>query len=646
MPPEIAPENSSPEIEATDAATVARPGRPRWQRALLWALLLLPIIYSWSLVEKYRFVVPHADDWSFVSYYADVVNGEGSMEKTLDYVNEHRVVFHRLFFTAVYHLSGGDVRVFSVITFSFITFIFGGMLCLARPLIKRRPVMGWAAALLAVLSIYTPAQVYSLLMAFIYANYVPWVALVGGMLLWRSHLSVWIVFPAAALLTMFGNLCFMMGMLVWPALIPFILLNRRLAGSRARTRGILIALWCAIGVAINCFALAGVGESMSVEHDTARGLDLVLQKPWMAVSFGLNLLANHLSNGSDFERPVLGFAIGAAICVVLAAGLLVLLRKWRDRELFEELLPFITLAGVAAASAAMITVGRITPSMILAHSFHYVVTCVYFLIGTVWVAAIIGSRLPSWRNTPKWWRCFFGTRTLAALAGALVVIHAINWKYGANQMRREFAIHQQEQTAMMFWEHLGNAHLYPLHKMPKISLAIMAIKQHGFLERIPCLPDLKLSNFRKLSDLSEFWGEVSRIEPTADGGYRASGFTHLKGMPRPADGVFFTWELAGDGDGDGEATIFDIAFPTVPEAYFRRAKRLKRSRAQSGDWSVKLRIDALPGDEVIVRAHSFDFEGKRLRTITGAYRFEGRKLVGPLDPEREPWLREWSRYQL
>lgn len=599
--------------------TISKFFAKRW--SLLWLLVLLPAVITWLLIDTYRWNIPCADDYSFVEFYGTVKAGTATLDDVLSAHNEHRVIFHRLFYTAVLHLSGGSVHAFPAITFIIVSIILAGICLLAAPLLRQRPRSGWFLIFLAALTLYTPAQVYSWQWGFIYANHLPWLALTTAMVLLRTRCPLWLAFATGAALTLAATFSNATALPVWLLIPAYAVLAGKFKSWRHAAAYLLP--WFALALAAGAFAMSGVAEGMTAETDKPRGIQLTLAEPWHAVSFVLSLAGGSFGHGTEWEFSQLSIAIGAALLLLFGACCLYLWRFRKDHKLVVACAPWLLLALGSWMSASLIAIGRLTPSAVLAESAHYVLTCMYTVVGLVFLIPTIVAHAKERGKTPL---CgSFARNALTALATCALLLHAANWKWGEHQLKWRHADHLQQQASIMFLDILPEDQFGSLYRHSRVKAGLAFIREEGMLPGIPVLPDTRLSNLRILSPLSKNWAAFDTLKQNADGTFEANGFAHLKDWARPADLVILTWS----GDALPDETIFQIAYPQIPHDYFRRQRITKKFRSHYAAWQVRFDKAQLPPGPGVIRAYALNYETQRTRQIVGEWIIDDEPLATP-----------------
>ncbi|MEM0897549.1 MAG: hypothetical protein AAGJ79_11770, partial [Verrucomicrobiota bacterium] len=402
-----------------------RPGFP-WAR-LGWFLVLLPPLFTWFLIEEYRFKLPQSDDLSFIKFYHTAMDDGIDWQEATSYHNEHRVVFNRLFYAGMFHLFDGDVRNFAMVTFFIVLAIGGCLLFLGRPVLRRFSQGHWLIGLLAMTALFTAAQGYAWQWGFVYANHLPWLSVTLGMtLLGISRIPRSLGFFVAGLTAVAATLSFGMGLLAW-VLLPIYTLLSPVFQSKRQAVVVLIP-WILVGVACSAYALSGMGGKIAPEGSPAdtelTGLRLALEDPVHAAWFCFSLLGNQLGQGTAFEFRHLAPAAGVVVFTIMAAAWVVVFARWKDRSFRASCAPWLVLGSGAILATGLIAAGRLSASGILAQTPHYLLTTCYGVISAVFLLPLLVSGLP--RVKPF---------LLPSLAGALSVLQVIKWKHGEQLMQ-------------------------------------------------------------------------------------------------------------------------------------------------------------------------------------------------------------------
>ncbi len=583
----------------------AVPSRSFPWRRLLWLLVLVPPAITWFLIEEYRFKLPQSDDMGFVEFYQDTVDKGLDWNKATAYHNEHRVVFNRLCYAAMFHWFDGDVRSIAIVTFVIALVIAMGVLWLGRPVIARYPRGGWIIAFLAMAALFTAAQGYAWQWGFIYANHLPWLSVVLGMvLLGFRRIPAWLSFFVAGLVAAAATLSFGMGLVAWVLVPVFAFLTGRFSSKRAAA--FLLVPWFIVAVACSAYALSGMGERMSSGEDPGaevRGLKMVLQDPVHAAWFCFALLGNQFGQGTEFEFATLAPLAGALIFLVIVMSWIVVLIRRDDEEFRIACAPWLTLGLGVILSVGLIAVGRLSRSGILAEAPHYIITTCYGAVAAVFLLPLLATKMA--RLAPL----------LPVAASLFLALQVANWKYGIHRMKFWHTDNLQLIAAVRFIDVLEPGRLPNLHQYGDVTGILQRMRKDGQLDWIDFVPhdDASLDHLRVRHPLKPQWAALTRHSP--DG--LVEGYAYVKGGTRPADAVVFSWRP--DGAPESERKIFDVTFPRPPHDYFRRSWLRKENRAHYGRFEHALATDKLPRERLLIEAHVMNLETRNVRPMEGGF---------------------------
>jgi hypothetical protein len=570
---------------------------------ILAILVAIPALLLWNLVDNYRFVTPQYDDLAFTEFYLDVQESESfPWDEALKSHNEHRVIFTRLGSMVITKLTGGDIDVFSKLTFFFMVFVAGGLIYLGRGVWKEAGALGWVALFVITLLLFTPVASYAWQWGFIFGNLVPWVSLVAGLLLLHSRMSFAALIPLLSLFAVCSTFSFGMGLLLFILFPLHAWLIGRLPSGKGRW--ISLGFWMGIAVLTISYAMGGIGDRLSETHEKAKGLTLVIQEPLLAVEFFFAVLGLPLGKGTVIPFAALAGCVGFVVFVVWLTSATTVVLRWRkqDASSRRDVAVWLTLGMAAIGSAGLITIGRLTRSGVLAESEHYVVTVVYGLVSAV--ALLL------------YYRAFFQRWIVVSLYACVILLSVINWNLGVQRMKWWLTQSYQRKVSVEFMDVFARADFPLLNDLPSAWDITKRMLPEGLAGDVKMAPGTDLSDYRILSPLKQHRGRFIDIHDGVARGF-AQLYVGNEGLKRPADAVLFAWRPLDDTA--EKWTLFDIAFPKPPRTYYRSPQEVKDDPEHFNSWEKKLSVERIKQASVRIRAYAFDGLSRRLRPIPGDF---------------------------
>ncbi len=450
------------------------------KRFLLILLVFSPALFTAKLVRDKSVDVGCWDQWENAPLLQKWHDGTLTWHDLYAPQIQHRIVVPRLMVIALTHLSGGDFRWENYATFA--------MVLLSAALLYRllRKTLGeslWVAGLafIANLLIFSPMlyQIFFWGSSLWMAIPMPCLLAILNLLSIKPASALqprpWLAFAAAILLAEIATLSFAHGILFWPILISYILLQPSLASMR--TRLILAGICLVIGtvtivsyftefnnVAHHAYSLKVGDPAMESTMDFRSAADRA-----KFLGFFLGFLGNPFARTPFQDHPLLSaeslgvWVLGA---FVLIAGLFVCTKS--GRRMWREALPWLALAAYVIGVALAISKGRSSIGEHRAVTTRYLVISFYLPISTLvlWFLyfknKIIAPRTEDVADKPTLSPA--PSIIAACLLTGFAVMQIPQWSYGLHLTNVWHHARRQAQALVLFLPHLKPDSLKVLDK--------------------------------------------------------------------------------------------------------------------------------------------------------------------------------------
>ena len=188
-------------------------------RLCQFAVVFLPVIFSWKLAHHFRTNALHLDDWAYVPLYEKAVNGGLTLHDFFAGYLEHRPAVARAIAIVTTLLSKGDVRWQCSVAFAAITLTW-----LNCGLLLRRALGGWRRLWLpwALMGwvMFCPVQWQEFLWPSCHMDTLPLLFLTSSLLvLGRERMSLWLRLALCAVFAWTATYSFAAGLTLW-VLVP------------------------------------------------------------------------------------------------------------------------------------------------------------------------------------------------------------------------------------------------------------------------------------------------------------------------------------------------------------------------------------------------------------------------------------------
>lgn len=345
--------------------------RPKLRVTLLSALILLPALGMWRLIDTYQVPLPLGDEWSTPgALYISWCNGTLTLPELFAQHNESRKLFPRLLYLGMAALSGWDVRDLMVVTFIVMCTTVALFYRLLRITPDSTPQSALIATMAASLFTFAPNQLDNFLWGIQLETFFPGCAVVAIALINLSRLSLLSKAALNGALALVATYTAAHGMLLWVLGVPLLQANESWRNPRPYL--IYAGYFICAAVAIGGYF---IGYISPVHHPT-----------FFAGSVGIIDYGRYLTLwvGSYLASPLTNSLAAGIAALLLCAGAVVgscaLIRRTGSWRTFYA--GFVIL-GYAGATAALTAVGRIGIGVEQALEPRYRTFSLFFYLGLV-----------------------------------------------------------------------------------------------------------------------------------------------------------------------------------------------------------------------------------------------------------------------
>ncbi len=619
-----------------------------WERARVWvkqvlllALVFSPAVYTATLVSRYAVNITTWDDWEMVKHLESMEAGTLSLEELNSPHIGHRMLFPRLAMLALAKVFQGDIRAQMGLIYVIITLTGVGLFVLVRRTLGAGSRLVYPVALAINVLVFSPLQWQNLLwgiqVAFVFPlACIVWALVVLGWTGRRARPAV--KFVLCLVLALVATHSFGHGILIWPVVLLASLLGGWLGGFRRRA--VFAGWWLGCFVAV-AMAYYNPETYLNSSHPThAYNVDygqpppgvsryrLSFENPEKLVKYFLGALGSGFSREEEADPEELARAIGTVLLVLLAAGSLYWMMRWRDERFAEAALPWLALAGTAVAACWLVSMAR-SPGYGLyrALSPRYISMALYLPVGIIGVGVLAVRQLVGRASSPV-------PRALARDSGLVLLTlflahQGLCYAYGHHAMKIHHAARLHAKTSLVFINYFEPDRIERLDSSYEfLREQANRLDALGYLEP-PLATSLALSQFKisgKTASLSR--GGFESFEPAEDGGFLARGYAELPGdAALYANGVFLVALRPGQSVKDAQIlTIAEIQ--ALPEMFFYFHDFEFDAVNEFGEhafcqWEKLLSLEDLPADEPsVLRAYAVDIGDNKLYRLPGGFRFD------------------------
>ena len=566
--------------------------------ALLWLLVLIPIVGSVLLTRMNAVDQRFLDDWELAKYLVKFKEGTLHLSDLCAVYLEHRPILPRALSVGVLLITGGDVRGQNVLT---MLFLLTGFAALARLWLKHGGATireAWLPLLIAGVTLFTPAQWQTLLWGDCFYAVMPGMFLVMTLCLAFEKWAWWVRGLAGAFLAVLATLSFASGILIWVLPLPVLLACGAFADHRQRVK--FAALWLLVMAAVFALYLqvkVQKREAVTVEQPVVSlpggyvvtyDLRNAVPRQFAYGQENENTMARNTPYflahpGEDFDlvRAFSGIllmrgcatdtktaAVWAGTVMLAGLGALAFLcwRYRKERRLFPMLFTMLCLGAYTPVTGLLVAVGRIWAGHV-----HTALNVRYHAHHPQIIIALAGAALFLMIHRA---RQRDGEKDMAGMAfcwvtgGVLLGILGMGWLYGMSMMDAWRSARLRNAAAQMVSQILPEKNGFVSYVSGNYDLThdtVAALAKHGLL-RTPLLKDPRLSNLHASESalgpdhafLNRLWKE--------EGHWQCEGYASLLKTNRPADGILFAYRVPG-----GEWIIWGFTQGDGPPHYLPTA---------------------------------------------------------------------------
>jgi hypothetical protein len=359
---------------------------PGLKKLPLWLLVFLPAIWMGEYIRESAVNVPCLDDWENVPMLKKWYDGTLGWSDLWSLQIQHRPVIPRLMVIALTWLGQGDMRWQHGMSFALNLVAAVLLAILLRRTLKNSlwllPIVFLSNCLL-----FSPILYQNFFWATLFWMAIPGLCMVAALLVLEGSGSIWTRFFWTVLLALAATFSFSHGLVLWPVIGVFLLINHTLASMRQRI--ILFSMWASVAVlTLSAYFHDFRNQSFHAYElqvgEYALGHTVNLAK-WenfsRVVRFAWGLIGNGFAR-SAFESEILvyrsqlvggivffGFCVCAGLCLFTEAG----------RRVWSRALPWFTLGSYGLAMALAVAVGR-------AHLGEHRCTVPRYFVGTLYLS--------------------------------------------------------------------------------------------------------------------------------------------------------------------------------------------------------------------------------------------------------------------
>jgi hypothetical protein len=517
-----------------------------WKRLLLLLIIFAPAIYTGKLVSKYAVDVGCWDMWEngpLLQKWHDGIHWSDLYAAQI----QHRIVIPRLFVIALTHLSGGDFRWENYTTFAV---MLGSAWLLYRLMRRTMGASPWVAALafVANLLVFSPMLYQIFFWGSSLWMTLPMLCLLGILnLLSPEDLPLKkpaLVFSAVLLLAEIATHSFAHGILFWPILVVYVLLQPSLAPAKARysMAGITLILGA---VTIICYFTNFINVAFHAYNlkpgDPAMEGGMNIMDPAdraKFVGFFFGFLGNPFARSPFEDHPLASaeffgyFVLGSFL---LCAALIVFTKT--GRRIWPKALPWLALAAYVIGVAIAISKGRSSIGEHRAVTTRYLVISLFLPISVLSLAFLYARALLVERSLTIKQN---SRLTAACLLTAFAMWQVPQWSYGQYLTEMWSHARRQAQALVLFLPHLKPASMKTLDKDYKYCLDSINTLNNLHLLNYKPLPSAELKWFKKNTKIANAsQADITSVKFLSNGNLEVLGNARF-GAQKPADAILFT----------------------------------------------------------------------------------------------------------
>ena len=316
--------------------------------------------------------------------------------------------------------------------------------------------------------------------------------------------------------------------------------------------------------------------------------------------------------------PVIAVTIcGRVIALIFALFSILLLVRWRNRELRARLLPWLAVGGYSFAAAIMLALGRSDLNRDRALLSRYMSPTMFVAVGVLGVAAVLLHR---WRfQRDSRWTGEVRSHCVLGLAIVAAMLMMPQWVYGIHKMDAWKSSRLQARVALIYLNHHEPQWSGRIDKNIEFVRSQAAyLNSRGLLDP-PLFEKFDFGTFEKKDsrDGGKLDFALSRTRAAITGAavpdgeeFELSGYALLGGSHgRIADGVLLTWRSDEDEDWKvcalAEMEAINVARASVVDTQFQHSLSLAKPVSYA-KWSGRVALADLPEGRLEFRAWALD----------------------------------------
>ena len=561
-------------------------------RILMWFLAIIPACLLGIFITKYSVDFPYWDQWAIASIFEKFNSNSLGFDDLISQHNESRKFFPRLIFLSLGYLTHWNVRYEMLIIFLLACLVSLNIYRLNKITISGSTQKKLFVASIANLFIFSPIQWENWLWGIQIVVFIPIACLTTCISIAYSTLAARTKFLASMCLCTFSTFSYANGILLWFLVLPILLFK---SGKKISQNLFLILTWF-LGFAINAI-IYFYNYSKPSHHPEFKE---AVVHPLQAIHYFLSFLGAPLGLGSLVKTTTVTAIIGLILFTLCILALFYIFINYKDNNLLNSLLSWVTLGSYTLISAAITTLGRVGFGIEQSLSSRYTTFSVYLIVALIHIYIIIADDFKS--------RYSFTFNKLLVrfilffVLGITLILHYTTFRESVGQMSMVKKERLQVKSCLLFinivQEDCLTKRVFP--DTEALQQRANTLNSLGFLK--PSLVENKnirsIQSEQQLANDNYGWFDVLR--KTDDNQYFVSGWAVLPYRQEAADSVILTYE-----DADGNSIIFSI-IDTVELERQDVATSLNQNTYIKSGWQKVISPSKIPAYPTQINAWAFD----------------------------------------
>lgn len=573
---------------------------------LMWFLAILPACLLGIFIVKYSVDFPYWDQWAIASVFEKFNSDSLGFDDLISQHNESRKIFPRLIFLSLGYLTHWNVRYEMLIIFLLACLVSLNIYRLNKITISGSTQKKLFVASIANLFIFSPIQWENWLWGIQIVVFIPIACLTTCISIAYSTLATRTKFLASMCLCTFSTFSYANGILLWFLVLPSILFK---SGKKISQNLFLILTWF-LGFVINAIIYFH-NYSKPSHHPEFKE---AVVHPLQAIHYFLSFLGAPLGLGSLVNTTTVTAIIGLILFTFCIFALFYILINFKDNNLLNSLLAWVTLGSYTLISAAITTLGRVGFGIEQSLSSRYTTFSVYLIVALIYIYVIIADDFKSRYSFV--FNKLLARFTLLFVLGITLILHYTTFRESLDQMSMVKKERLQIKSCLLFinivQEDCLTKRVFP--DTEALQQRAKSLNSLGFLK--PSLVENKnirsIQSKQQLANDNYGWFDVLR--KTDDNQYFASGWAILPYRQEPADSVLLTYE-----DTDGNSIVFSL----IDIIEFKRqdvAVDLNNNKYIKSGWEKTLSSTKMPAYSTKITAWAFDANKGRAFKLNGVHK--------------------------